>query len=222
MRRSPVTSDRHQPHSGVDDRRRPRVEAQLHRRTHTGHPATEVLGGLRSRPGRRPRSRSSPRSSVSRPQTLRETAERFNGFARQARDDDFHRGESAYDRYYGDPAYPNPNLAEVSKPPFYAFALTPGDLGTKGGIVTDEDARVLRADGSVIPGLYATGNVSSAVMGNDYAGPGATLGPAMTFGYLAARHIASQRDHAAGKILVNGHQTPVTEGSASVATGSSE
>lgn len=156
------------------------------------------------------------------PQTLRETAERFNGFARQGRDDDFHRGESAYDRYYGDPTYPNPNLAEISKPPFYAFALTPGDLGTKGGIVTDENARALRADGSVIPNLYATGNVSSAVMGNDYAGPGATLGPAMTFGYLAARHIASQRDHAAGKILVNGHQTPVTEGSASVATGSSE
>jgi 3-oxosteroid 1-dehydrogenase len=156
------------------------------------------------------------------PDALRETAERFNGFARQGRDDDFHRGESAYDRYYGDPSYPNPNLAEISKPPFYAFALTPGDLGTKGGIVTDENARALRADGSVIPNLYATGNVSSAVMGNDYAGPGATLGPAMTFGYLAARHIAAQRDHAAGDALVNGHQSPVTEGSASVATASSQ
>jgi succinate dehydrogenase/fumarate reductase flavoprotein subunit len=128
------------------------------------------------------------------PGALRGTAERFNRFAREARDEDFHRGESAYDRYYGDPSYPNPNLAEVSRPPFYAFAITPGDLGTKGGMVTDEDARVLRGDGSVIDGLYATGNVSAAVMGNDYAGPGATIGPAMTFGYVAARHIAGNRD----------------------------
>ena len=127
-------------------------------------------------------------------ENLKATAERFNQFARQGRDEDFRRGESSYDRYYGDPAYVNPNLAEVSKPPFYAFAITPGDLGTKGGLVTDEDARVLRKDGSVIAGLYATGNVSSAVMGNDYAGPGATIGPAMTFGYVAAHHVAGVRD----------------------------
>jgi 3-oxosteroid 1-dehydrogenase len=128
---------------------------------------------------------------------LKATTERFNQFARQGRDDDFHRGDSPYDRYYGDPSYTNPNLAEISKPPFYAFAITPGDLGTKGGLVTDEDARVLRKDGSAIGGLYATGNVSSAVMGNDYAGPGATIGPAMTFGYVAANHIAGIRDHGA-------------------------
>ena len=114
------------------------------------------------------------------PTALSETAERFNRFARQGRDEDFHRGESAYDRYYGNPDYPNPNLGEVSKPPFYAFRLVPGDLGTKGGLLTDEDARVLREDGSAIPGLYATGNTSASVMGNDYAGPGATIGPAMT------------------------------------------
>jgi succinate dehydrogenase/fumarate reductase flavoprotein subunit len=124
------------------------------------------------------------------PRTLRETADRFNGFARAGRDEDFHRGESAYDNYYGDHSLPNPNLAEVSKPPFYAFAISPGDLGTKGGLVTDEHARVLREDGSVIEGLYATGNTSASVMGNSYAGPGATIGPAMTFGYVAARHIA--------------------------------
>jgi 3-oxosteroid 1-dehydrogenase len=124
------------------------------------------------------------------------TAERFNGFARQGRDEDFHRGESAYDRYYGDPSYPNPNLAEVSKPPFYAFAISPGDLGTKGGLVTDENARVLREDGSIISGLYATGNTSSSVMGTNYAGPGATIGPAMTFGYVAARHIAATAEPA--------------------------
>jgi succinate dehydrogenase/fumarate reductase flavoprotein subunit len=122
---------------------------------------------------------------------LRETANRFNEFARKGKDDDFHRGDSAYDNYYGDRSYPNPNLAPVEKTPFYALAWYPGDLGTKGGLLTDPDARVLREDGSVIPGLYATGNVSSAVMGRDYAGPGATIGPAMTFGFVAAMHIAA-------------------------------
>jgi succinate dehydrogenase/fumarate reductase flavoprotein subunit len=128
------------------------------------------------------------------PGALRETADRFNRFAREGRDDDFHRGESAYDNYYGDPSYRNPNLAPVDKPPFYAFALLPGDLGTKGGLVTDVDARVVRADGSPIDGLYATGNVSASVMGTKYAGPGATLGPAMTFAYVAVRHIAQSED----------------------------
>ena len=72
--------------------------------------------------------------------------------------------------------------------------IVPGDLGTKGGLVTDERARVLRPDGSVIPGLYAAGNVSAAVMGHTYAGPGATIGPALTFGYLAAEDIAHRED----------------------------
>jgi len=125
------------------------------------------------------------------PAALRETADRFNGFARAGRDEDFARGESPYDNYYGDPAFANPNLTEVAKPPFRALALTPGDLGTKGGLLTDPDARVLRADGSAIEGLYASGNVTSSVMGTDYAGPGATLGPAMTFAYLAIEHIAA-------------------------------
>jgi 3-oxosteroid 1-dehydrogenase len=119
------------------------------------------------------------------------TVERFNGFAREAVDGDFHRGESAYDNYYGDPRLPNPNLREMTSPPFYAFRLYPGDLGTKGGLVTDEDARVLREDGSVIVGLYASGNTSAAVMGRSYAGPGSTIAPAMTFGYVAANHIAA-------------------------------
>jgi 3-oxosteroid 1-dehydrogenase len=127
------------------------------------------------------------------PDALVATAERFNEFARNGVDEDFHRGESAYDHYYGDRSYKNPNLGEVQEPPFYALPIVPGDLGTKGGLLTDEDARVLRSDGSAIEGLYATGNVSAAVMGRDYAGPGATLGPAMTFGYLAAAHIAANR-----------------------------
>lgn len=122
---------------------------------------------------------------------LAETIERFNQFARTGKDLDFDRGGSAYDNYYGDPTVqPNPNLAPLQKPPFYAVKMWPGDLGTKGGLVTDESARVLRADGSPILGLYATGNSMASVMGNSYPGAGATIGPAMTFGYLAAHHAA--------------------------------
>ncbi|MGH3458837.1 3-oxosteroid 1-dehydrogenase [Aeromicrobium sp.] len=122
---------------------------------------------------------------------LMKTVHRFNGFAASGVDEDFHRGESAYDRYYADPRVkPNPSLHNISRAPFYAVKIVPGDLGTKGGIVTDEHARALRPDGSVIEGLYAAGNCSSAVMGHTYAGPGATIGPALTFGYLAAEDIA--------------------------------
>jgi len=120
------------------------------------------------------------------------TVERFNGFARAGKDDDFGRGESGYDHYYGDPRMKNPSLAPLTKPPYYAVVMVPGDLGTKGGLRTDVCARVLREDGSVIEGLYAAGNASAPVMGHTYAGPGATIGPAVTFGYLAAQHIADQ------------------------------
>ena len=122
---------------------------------------------------------------------LKATIERFNGFARIGVDEDFQRGESAYDRYYGDPTNkPNPNLGEISHAPFYAAKMVPGDLGTKGGIRTDVHGRALRDDGSVIEGLYAAGNVSSPVTGHTYPGPGGTIGPAMTFGYLAALHLS--------------------------------
>lgn len=121
-----------------------------------------------------------------------DTVDRFNGFARSGVDEDFHRGDSAYDRYYGDPTNkPNPNLGEISHGPFYAAKMVPGDLGTKGGVRTDVNGRALRDDGSVIDGLYAAGNVSSPVMGHTYPGPGGTIGPAMTFGYLAALHLAA-------------------------------
>ncbi|GAA4614827.1 3-oxosteroid 1-dehydrogenase [Saccharopolyspora hordei] len=130
---------------------------------------------------------------------LRTTVERFNGFARSGVDADFHRGESAYDHYYGDPRNkPNPSLAALEVAPFYAVKIVPGDLGTKGGLRTDTHARVLREDGTPIEGLYAAGNTSAAVMGHTYAGPGATLGPAMAFGYLAARHLASGAERAGG------------------------
>jgi 3-oxosteroid 1-dehydrogenase len=127
---------------------------------------------------------------------LRETIARFNRFAGTGVDADFHRGESAYDRYYGDPRnHPNPCLGRLDRPPFYAAKLVPGDLGTKGGLCTDERARVLRPDGTPIAGLYAAGNASAAVMGHSYAGAGATIGPAMTFGYIAARELAAVTVH---------------------------
>ncbi|MEU9236199.1 3-oxosteroid 1-dehydrogenase [Streptomyces subrutilus] len=122
---------------------------------------------------------------------LRATLNRFNAQAWNGTDSDFHRGDSAYDHYYTDPGVrPNSCLAPIWAPPFYAFKIVPGDLGTKGGIVTDARARALRADGSVIRGLYAAGNASAAVMGRSYAGAGSTIGPAMTFGYVAANDIA--------------------------------
>jgi 3-oxosteroid 1-dehydrogenase len=121
---------------------------------------------------------------------LVKTVARFNEFAASGRDEDFGRGDSAYDRYYGDPRLANPNLAPLDRPPFYAVKIVPGDLGTKGGLVTDARARVLRPDGTVIEGLYAAGNASAAVMGHSYAGAGATIGPAMTFGYLAVQDMA--------------------------------
>jgi hypothetical protein len=124
------------------------------------------------------------------PTQLRRTAERFNELARGGHDDDFNRGDSAYDNYYGDPTLPNPNLYPLGEPPYLAFQIILGDLGTSGGLRTDEFARVLREDDTPIAGLYAVGNASAAVMGRSYAGAGATIGPAMTFGYVAARHIA--------------------------------
>jgi 3-oxosteroid 1-dehydrogenase len=123
------------------------------------------------------------------------TIARFNEFARAGVDEEFHKGDSVYDRYYGDPrTKPNPCLAPLTKPPFYAIKVVPGDLGTKGGLRTDERARVLREDGRFIPGLYAAGNASAAVMGHSYAGAGATIGPAMTFGYLAALDMTSRSE----------------------------
>jgi 3-oxosteroid 1-dehydrogenase len=123
---------------------------------------------------------------------LNETARRFNELARKGHDDDFNRGDSVYDNYYGDPTLPNPNLYPIGDPPYYAFRIVLGDLGTSGGLLTDEHARVLRPDGTVVPGLYAVGNTSAAVMGRSYAGAGATIGPAMTFGFVAAKHLATQ------------------------------
>jgi 3-oxosteroid 1-dehydrogenase len=118
---------------------------------------------------------------------LKSTVERFNGFAPSGVDPDFHRGETAQDRYYGDPrCQPNPCVGAIEKGPFYAIEIYPGDLGTKGGLVTDVRGRVLGADGAPIAGLYAAGNTTASVMGRTYPGAGGTIGPALTFGFLAA------------------------------------
>jgi 3-oxosteroid 1-dehydrogenase len=123
------------------------------------------------------------------------TVERFNGFVRAGVDEDFHRGERAYDRYFGDPTHkPSPTLGTVSEGPFYAVELYPGDVGTYGGLVTDEYGRVELEDGQVIPGLYATGNVTAGVTGSVYPGAGASIGASFIFGYLAAKHAGGAND----------------------------
>jgi 3-oxosteroid 1-dehydrogenase len=120
---------------------------------------------------------------------LQRTVERFNGFCRTGVDTDFGRGSRAFDRCHGDPTVkPNPNLGGIEKAPFYAVRMYPGDVGTAGGVVTDEHARVLREDGSVIEGLYATGNCTASVVGRCYPGAGASIGASFTFGYIAAHH----------------------------------
>jgi len=123
------------------------------------------------------------------PKGLEESVRKLNQYARTGEDLDFHRGETVFDRYYGDEKItPNPCLAPIEKPPFYGLEAYPGELGTKGGLKTDASARVLKESGEVIPGLYAVGNCSASVMGHTYPGAGSTLGPATTFGYIAARH----------------------------------
>jgi 3-oxosteroid 1-dehydrogenase len=121
------------------------------------------------------------------PAGLQASVSRMNEFARQGKDLDFHRGESLFDRYYGDEKVkPNPCLAPLETAPYYGLVVYAGDLGTKGGLKTDASARVVRDDGSVIEGLYAIGNCSASAMGRTYPGAGGTMGPAMTFGYILA------------------------------------
>jgi hypothetical protein len=124
---------------------------------------------------------------------LRATLARFNELAAAGADRDFGRGEFAYDRYMGDPRAPNPVLAAVDEPPFYAIEVLPGCLGTKGGPRTDCDGRVLRALGEgAIGGLYAAGNAAASPFGLAYPGAGGTIGPALVFGARAGE--AAARD----------------------------
>ncbi|MFZ9061345.1 MAG: FAD-dependent oxidoreductase [Steroidobacteraceae bacterium] len=123
---------------------------------------------------------------------LEAPANRLGNFARSGIDLDFGRGADAHDRQYGDASVqPNPCLGPIEKPPFYGAPLYPGDIGTKGGLCIDDDARVLDERGLAIPGLFAAGNCSASIMGDTYPGAGCTLGPALTMAYRAS-HAAMQ------------------------------
>ena len=127
------------------------------------------------------------------PAGLVETVGRFNADAARGEDPDFGRGTNAYNRANGDPAHgPNPALGPLATGPFHAVRIVPGDLGTFFGLDTTPDAQVRNASGAPIPGLYAVGNDMASVMGGAYVGAGITIGAAMTFGYVAARHMAAQ------------------------------
>jgi 3-oxosteroid 1-dehydrogenase len=122
---------------------------------------------------------------------LVQTVERFNRFAVKGLDPDFGRGQSAYNDCLGDPGYrPNRSLGPIDQPPYYATEIYPGDVGTCGGVVTNEHAQVLGDEGAPIPGLYATGNITATVMGRTYPGAGASIANTMVFGYVAACHAA--------------------------------
>ncbi|NNF77294.1 MAG: FAD-dependent oxidoreductase, partial [Rhizobiales bacterium] len=129
------------------------------------------------------------------PDQFERTISQFNEHARKGEDPEFHKGSTAYNRSLGDPEQtPNPCVAPVSQAPYYAVKLVVGDLGTFAGLRCDENARVLDEDGKPIIGLYAAGNDAASIMGGNYPGGGITLGPALTFGYIAARHMAGAND----------------------------
>jgi 3-oxosteroid 1-dehydrogenase len=125
------------------------------------------------------------------PAVLRGTIDRWNSFVDKGVDEDFGRGHRAYDKWLGDPFHgPNPSLGRIDEGPYYAVEVVPGDVSTYGGVVTDTEGRVTRADGSVIDGLYACGVSTASVMGGVYPGAGASVGPSMAFGFIAAKHAA--------------------------------
>ncbi|MGO2450695.1 FAD-dependent oxidoreductase [Pseudomonas taetrolens] len=129
---------------------------------------------------------------------LQQTLRQYNADAEQGVDRQFGKGSTAYNRYMGDPLHhPNPCLRPLSKAPYYAIRLFTGDLGSARGLVTNGQANVLNRHGAPIPGLYAAGNEMNSIMNGTYPGPGITLGPGITFGYLAASHIAHQLDETA-------------------------
>lgn len=124
---------------------------------------------------------------------LQETVARFNEKAVLGEDPEFGKGTTAYNRFLGDPDHkPNPCVAPLDTPPYYAIKLVLGDLGTFAGLKTDAQARVLNASGEPVPGLFAVGNDMASIMGGNYPGGGITLGPAMTFGYIAGNYLAHQ------------------------------
>ncbi|GLR67468.1 3-oxosteroid 1-dehydrogenase [Acidocella aquatica] len=126
------------------------------------------------------------------PVTLKATVNKFNADVQAGKDTQFHRGDRAYDRWLGDQFHqPSATLGTIEQGPFYAVPMVPGDVGTCGGVVCDEYSRVLREDGRPIAGLYATGTGTASVMGRYAVGPGASIGPSFTWGYVAAKHAAN-------------------------------
>jgi succinate dehydrogenase/fumarate reductase flavoprotein subunit len=129
---------------------------------------------------------------------LEATVAEFNVDAAEGRDPAFGKGSRAYNRYQGAALHgANPCIAPLEHAPFYTIKLVIGDLGTYAGIKTDTSARALNADNQPIKGLYAVGNDMASIMGGNYPGAGITLGPALTFGYVAGRHIAAEQPQAA-------------------------
>lgn len=129
------------------------------------------------------------------PARLAATVSRYNEYAAKGEDPDFQRGEATYDKMYGDPSVtPNPCLRPIAKGPFYAMPMYPGDIGTNGGLKTNDKAQVIGTNGKPIPGLYAVGNNAASAMGESYPGAGVTIGPALTFGYIAARHMTGANE----------------------------
>jgi succinate dehydrogenase/fumarate reductase flavoprotein subunit len=134
-------------------------------------------------------------------ETLRAQVERFNADARTGVDSEFGKGSTAYNRYQGDSLVkPNPCMAPIENAPYYALKVVIGEIGTFAGLAVDEECRALRQDKSVIKGLYAVGNDSASIMGGNYPGAGMTLGPAVTFGYVAAMSLV--KNHAKQSQLV--------------------
>lgn len=124
---------------------------------------------------------------------LEGTVKAMNTYAANGKDPEFHRGDDDYDRFFGDQRMqPNPCMGPIDNAPYYAVRVDLGDLGTKGGLKVDADARVIATDGRPIEGLYAVGNCSASPFANRYPGAGGTIGPAMTFAYVAAGHIAQR------------------------------
>ncbi len=138
---------------------------------------------------------------------LQATVAAYNVGAERGEDTQFGRGGNAFNRYLADPLHrPNPCVAPVARGPYYAVKVVMGDLGTFDGLHTSVTGEVLRADGSVVPGLFAVGNDRASIMGGNYPGAGITLGPAMTFGWLTARHIAGVQDGGAASTARNGQE----------------
>jgi 3-oxosteroid 1-dehydrogenase len=132
-------------------------------------------------------------------EALKDSVAKINAYSKTGVDPDFGRGGNIYDQFFGDPTVaPNPNLGPLDKPPYYAVAINNGDLGTKGGLKADARARVLDAKGNPIPKLYAAGNNAGNPFGDCYPGAGATIGPAMTFGFVAANDIAERTGNLRG------------------------